>query len=332
MSGPIQLVGKDRILQLFGIPLVGISGANAKKLLITAAFIALVVALRFLLHWISRLVLGEKTGRARFWVNQAIRIFLAVLLIVGLVSTWFNDPSRLASAAGFVTAGLAIASQRLITAISGYFIVLRGKTFNVGDRIVMGGVRGDVIALDFMQTTIMEMGEPPGEQSDSPSMWVAARQYTGRIVTITNDKVFDEPVYNYTREFPYIWEEMHVPIPYTADRAAAEKILLDVAKRHTANFSDLGQEALQELERHYSVKLEELEPKVFLRLTDNWVEMAVRFLAPGHGVRKLKDSMSRDILDALNQAKIGIASGTYEVVGMPELRVRLSTDEASGRP
>ena len=73
----------------------------------------------------------------------------------------------------------------------------------------MGGVRGDVIALGFIQTTIMEMGQPPPVQSADPAMWVRSRQYTGRVVTVTNAKIFDEPVYNYTRDFPYIWEEMH---------------------------------------------------------------------------------------------------------------------------
>ena len=33
-------------------------------------------------------------------------------------------------------------------------------------------------------------------------MWVSARQYTGRIVTVTNDKIFDTPVYNYTTRVP----------------------------------------------------------------------------------------------------------------------------------
>ena len=45
---------------------------------------------------------------------------------------------------GLVTAGLAFALQRVITALAGYFVILRGNTFNVGDRITMGGVRGDV--------------------------------------------------------------------------------------------------------------------------------------------------------------------------------------------
>ena len=66
-----------------------------------------------------------------------------------------------------------------------------------------------------MQTTIMEMGQPPPVQNADPAMWVKSRQYTGRMVTVTNDKIFDEPVFNYTKEFPYIWEEMSLPITYS---------------------------------------------------------------------------------------------------------------------
>jgi small-conductance mechanosensitive channel len=101
----------------------------------------------------------------------------------------------------------------------------------------MGGVRGDVIGLGFIQTTIMEMGQPPPVQGADPAMWVQSREYTGRIVTVSNDKIFDQPVYNYTRDFPYIWEEMSLPITYTADRRRAEKILLEAATRHTVPIS-----------------------------------------------------------------------------------------------
>lgn len=71
------------------------------------------------------------------------------------------------------------------------------------------------------------------------------------------------------------------------------------------------------------VSILDLDPRVFLRLTDNWVELAVRFVAATHGVRALKDRMSREIIDALDAAKIGVASGTYAVVQMPTLRVKL---------
>jgi small-conductance mechanosensitive channel len=40
-----------------------------------------------------------------------------------------------------VIAGLALALQSLITAFAGHLVILRGKTFSVGDRITMGGIR-----------------------------------------------------------------------------------------------------------------------------------------------------------------------------------------------
>lgn len=111
----------------------------------------------------------------------------------------------------------------------------------------MGGVRGDVIALDFIQTTIMEMGQPPSVQSAHPAMWVKSRQFTGRIVTVSNDKIFDEPVYNYTRDFPYLWEEISIPITYSTDRERAEQILLECADRHTIQINQMSAEALQKM-------------------------------------------------------------------------------------
>ena len=64
-------------------------------------------------------------------------------------------------------------------------------------------------------------------------------------------------------------------------------------------------------------------------MTDNWVEMSLRFIAHDSGIRALKDKMSRDILDAFENAGIEIASGTYEVVGMPPIEVRLTEPRAS---
>lgn len=321
----MHLAGPRQTLEIYGIRLVGMNAENAHKLLFSIVFILVVLLFNRVLKAISRcLVRDIHSARVQFWARQGINVATASVLIVGLVSIWFNDPARLATAAGLVTAGLAFALQRVITAMAAYLVILRGKTFNVGDRIMMGGVRGDVIALGFIQTTVMEMGQAPGEQGDDPSMWVHGRQYTGRVVTITNDRIFDTPVYNYTREFPYLWDEMAVPIAYTADRHAAERILLDAAARHTVKTTELAHDALENLKRRYVLReTSELEPRVFFRLTDNWMEMSVRFLVHEFGIRAVKDAMSRDIITALEAAGIGIASGTYDVVGMPTLKVQV---------
>lgn len=310
-------------LEVFGIHLVGATPENGRKLVLTIGLILFIT----LFTWVARRLLGllgetTRNARLRFWSRQAISIFAVLLLVLGIVSIWFDDPTRLTTALGLVTAGLAFALQRVITATAGYFVILRGKTFNVGDRVVMGGVRGDVIALSMMQTKIMEMGQPPPVESAEPAMWVHSRQFTGRIVTVSNDKIFDEPVYNYTYHFPYVWEEMRLPISYKDDRAKAEQVLLDAARRHAVNRDVISEEQLAELERRYQIPAGDIEPKVFWRITDNWLELAVRFLSPDHGTRQIKDAMSREIMARLDEAGIGIASATYEITGLPDLRIR----------
>jgi small-conductance mechanosensitive channel len=320
----IHFVGDRRELELFGVRLVGFNADTGVKFLLSLCLIVAVILLGALLRLASHVVMpGRKNERVRFWTRQGIRILCALIFLIGLVSVWFNDPTRLTTFLGLVTAGIAFALQRVITAIAGYIVILRGKTFTVGDRIVMGGVRGDVIDLGFIQTRIMEMGQPPSvEGQTDPGMWVKSRQYTGRVVTITNDKLFDEPVYNYTREFPYIWEEMSVPVSYRDDRARAETVLLDAARKHTIDIASLSESAIQEMEKRYVMRRSEMQPRVFWRITDNWLELTVRFVVLDHGVRSVKDAMSRQILSQFDAAHISIASATFAITGVPPLKIQ----------
>jgi len=324
MGSFIQFVGPKHSLQIFGLRMVGLNADTGKKILFSLVFLISVWLFGRFLKWTTKPIKRTNERRA-FWLRQAISITVAMVNILGMLSIWFDDPTRLATALGLVTAGLAFALQQVVTGFAGYLLILRGKTFNIGDRIVMGGIRGDVVGLGFFQTVIMEMGQPDETQSADPAMWVHARQYSGRIVTVTNAKVFDSPVYNYTRDFPFLWEELHLPISFNSDRRKAEQILLEVVQRHIKPIAELGEDAIAELERRYFIKRPDLEPKVYMRFTDNWVELAVRFIVEDHGIRDVKNLISRDVLDALEQAGIGIASGTYEIVGMPPLRVEMNS-------
>lgn len=313
----------SRSVEIFGIKFLGFNAENGRKLLISIVLIvAVVLANRLLRFLLVRPVVSNRSKSVRFWIRQAWHLVTGIILVFGLISIWFDDPTRLTTALGLMTAGLAFALQKVVTAVAGYIVLMRGKIFSVGDRIVMGGVRGDVIELTFTQTYIMEMGQPPPvEPNTEPAMWVQSRQYTGRIVSVSNARIFDEPVYNYTREFPYIWEEMRIPISYQADRRRAEDILLDVAAKHTRDIQDMSKEDRDELARRYFIDSPNIEPHVYLRMTDNWLELAVRFVCKEHGVRALKDAMSRDILDQFDEAGLQIASATFEIVGLPPLKV-----------
>src|SRR6185437_14291473 len=216
-----------------------------------------------ILRQILKLFIGSQSGtRFQFWAKQGVSLVVAAILILGVMSIWFDSPARLASVLGLIGAGIAFALQRVITAVAGYFVILRGKTFNVGDRILMGGVRGDVIGLTFMQTRIMEMGQSPREKDDQDS-WVHSRQFTGRIVTVTNDKVFDCPVYNYTHEFAYIWDEISLPVHYHQDFNRAERIILQAANKHALTGKRLGEVEVKRLEDRFGIDVGEIDPRVF---------------------------------------------------------------------
>lgn len=328
----IDFAGRNGSLEIFGVNLVGVTADNGRKLLMTIAVLIVVPLFGWALSKLIALTGQVTSRRVAFWTKQGTSLLVAVIVILLLLSIWFDNPNRLATVLGLVTAGVAIAIQRVITAIAGYFLILRGKVFNVGDRIVIGGVRGDVIDLSFLQTTVMEMGESKGEQADSPAAWVRSRQYTGRIVTVSNAVVFDQPVYNYTREFPFLFEEMVVPIAYDSDWRKAEEIILSAAKDRAVKYTELEKGAIEELKRRYFLGDENPGPRVYWRLTDNWIEMSVRFVAPDHGSRGIKDSMSREIISRLKEAGIGIASGTYQIVGIPKLQVAISADRPPSQP
>ena len=323
-AAPVAAHGQVQGLRIFGVTLIGATQHNLHKLILTLGFIAIAWIFVWALRQFLKLFIGSRSGtRFQFWAKQGVSLVVSGIVILGVMSIWFDSPSRLASVLGLIGAGIAFALQRVITAVAGYFVILRGKTFNVGDRILMGGVRGDVIGLTFMQTRIMEMGQSPREKDDDSS-WVRSRQFTGRIVTVTNDKVFDCPVYNYTHEFAYIWDEISFPIHFHQDFERAEQIILEAADGQAQSAKGLGKQEVKRLEERFGIDAGEIDPRVFWRLTENWLELTVRFLGPDHGIRDIKDRMTREIMAGFEKSNIMIAAVRQESVSAPK--------RAAGRP
>lgn len=308
-------------VEIFDVTLIGVSERSAVKLGLTLALVLVVYALRQAALVVVRRLPGRREASRRFWSRQGIQLASAIVLVIGVVSIWVTPGTDVTTGIGLLSAGLAFALSQVITSLAAYFVILRGDMFTVGDRITLGGVRGDVVQLGFIKTTVFEMGQPPAVQGADPAMWVHSRQPTGRLVTVSNGVIFSEPVYNYTRDFPYLWEEIAIPISYEADRPVAERILREAATRHAVGAEAMSPDLLPRLRSRYGVGREDLEPEVYWRITDNWLEMSVRFVVPERGIRAVKDRISRDILAGLDAAGLEIASSTYEITHVPPLRI-----------
>ena len=272
---------------------VGFNETNLHRLIVSLALVAGLAILNIVIRAIVGAIPADKFSGAKFWSRQIIGLAISLVLVLGLASIWINKPENITAAIGMVTAGLAFALQRVITSIAGYFIILRGKAFTVGDRISMGGVRGDVIDLGFMQTTIFEMGQP----KENDVTWVKGRQFTGRIVTVANSQIFEQPIYNYTRDFPLIWDEVTFVLPFEANRERCERIVLDSARKVADPHNLLTQKQRDHLRDAYQLESESLEPHVYFKLVSGGVEVTVRFVIGAHEDRETKDRLTREILD-----------------------------------
>jgi small-conductance mechanosensitive channel len=243
---------------------------------------------------------------SRYYARKGIRFVTVLVTLVILAAIWRAFAGRAAIIIGFAAAGLTFAMQEVIGAAAGWFNIISGRIFKVGDRIQMAGVRGDVIDLTPLRTKIIEMGSPQSDES-----WVKGRQYTGRIVTVSNKATFTEPVFNYSAIFDFIWEEVSIPVPHTANWERAEEILREEAEKVSQTGG--AQAAMREIVRKYPVPRAEVEPKVFVRATDNWMELSARFVIPVRTARSVRDGLTRSVVERLKAEGIPIASETQDI-------------------
>ncbi len=243
---------------------------------------------------------------SRYYTRKISRYVVALLVLVALAVVWHAFAGRVGVVLGLATAGLAFAMQEVIGALAGWFNILTGRIFRVGDRIQMGGVRGDVIDITPLRTKVMEIGSETEEGT-----WVQGRQYTGRIVAISNKATFTEPVFNYSAVFDFIWEELTLPIGHDADWPQAERILEEEARAVSASEGAGG--AIDEMATRYPVPRAEVEPRVYARATDNYMELSARFVVPVRTARTTKDSMTRRVVERLADAGIEVASTSQDV-------------------
>ncbi len=260
----------------------------------------------------AAIVLGRLAGRRtddpyfKYYLRKTVRYAVLSTTLIALAVLWRPFAGRIGVVLGLGAAGVAFAMQEVIGALAGWVSILSSRQYRVGDRVEMGGVRGDVVDVTPLRTKLLEIGSA----SDAGS-WVRARQYTGRMVSISNKAVFTAPVYNSSAAFDYLWEELTVPVPYSDDRELAESILQEEAERTSA--SGGAREAIGQMRRRYPVGRADVEPRVFVRLTDNWVELSARFVVPVRDARLVKDQMTRRVLDRFADAGLTIASETRDV-------------------
>lgn len=248
-------------------------------LALAAAFVRLVRAVlrRALIHW-ERAEAATAMSGVLVWL---IAIGAALSVIAG-------DARALVGSIGLLGLALSWALQAPIESFAGWLVNSFQAYYRVGDRIAVGEVFGDVYRIDFLTTTVWEAGGP-----EKP---VQGAQPTGALITFPNSEVLRANVVNYTRGFPYVWDEVVIGVSNETDLRYAARIVEDVARRV------VGPVMLEPVRAYRSLLEEEGlaydvadEPQVFVALTEAWTELTVRYVVDARERRRWASRLNLEI-------------------------------------
>lgn len=244
-------------------------------------------------------------------LGSFIGYFLTILLITIVYSKKLGG---LSTALGVAGAGVAFALQEVIASFAGWLAIMFGDFYSTGDRVQLGGVKGDVMDIGVLRTTIMETGQ-----------WVDGDLYNGRFVLVANSYVFKEPVFNYSGDFPFLWDEIKIPIQYGSNYDKTTEILKSIGKEVAGDLTEESREKWHSLQRKYRLEDAQTEPLVSLIANDNWVEFTLRYVVRYNKRRATKTALFTDILKTIEatNGEIKFASATFQLVGPPDFNINI---------
>jgi small-conductance mechanosensitive channel len=270
--------------------------------LLFIGFVVIVLVINLLRRNVNKYV-EDKDSRYR---TKKFLSFFGYLLGVSLIIVVYSHKlGNITVALGVAGAGIAFALQEVIASIAGWLAIMFGNYYRTGDRVQLGGIKGEVIDIGIIRTTVMEIGQ-----------WVDADLYNGRIVRIANSFVFKEPVFNYSTDFPFLWDEIKIPIKYGSDYQLARELFYRIAQEIVGDYAKFAQQSWEGMVKKYLIEDASTEPMVTLMANDNWVEFTLRYVVDYKKRRSTRDKLFTRILEETNESsgKIDFASTTLHLV------------------
>lgn len=267
-----------------------------------------------LLSWLARKAANRaiRDNSTKYRVKKVIRFASYGGILILAVLSFTGKMQYFTVALGLLSAGVALALQEVILSIAGWVSIVTSNTYNPGDRIEINGVKGDVIDIGITRSTLMEIGE-----------WVNSDNYTGRIVEVSNGAIFKGPVYNYSNDFPFLWDEVTFHFSLNSDMDLASELILEVARENLSEYARYADEHWKRMVRKYLIEDANLQPTVSMALTEDWMEFTLRYVVDYKKRRITKNLLFHQIFDAIHatEGKVILSTSTIEMVGMPDLKV-----------
>lgn len=259
-------------------------------LLVTAVVLGVLGAYTLLL---GALLDRTEDKRRRYNLRNILRFVFIVIGIIGVFGVLTQQYLGLFFSLGIVGFAVTFALQQPLFSLIGWIYIMTKQPYSVGDRVAIEDSKGDVVEVDFLVTTLWEIG---GDL-------VSSNQPSGRVITLPNSVVLSSHVYNYSyQEFPHVWNELSIQVAYETDLEFARKLMIEEADSY------LGDEMERAIDRYRTqlaetpVELEVRErPSVNISQQESWVELKLRYLVHPRQGQRVRNELYERVLARLNE-------------------------------
>jgi small-conductance mechanosensitive channel len=281
--------------------------ASLQQLFYTLLAITIIYLLFMVLDRVFRKKITE--DRTKYTATKVLFVLEIFLMLIVVAAIWVKNPQSLVVFFGIIGAGIAIALQDVFKNFAGSVIILLTGVYTVGDRIQIENVTGDVIDIGMMQTTLLELRG-----------WVEGDQATGRLTIIPNGKVISNAVNNFTKDHSFLWDEIEIPVTYSTNWRRAIEILDSIARQEAGKVTSLAEKEIAGIGERYYLPRRDIEPAVYVTITDNWINLSLRYLTYVKERRIMRATLNRMILEAFSKENIDISSTTQTVTVVQKKR------------
>lgn len=233
-------------------------------------------------------------------LKTRFRYTVATLLIIVSTGTLLAIPFFNPSLSIYITVlavGASLALQKYIASFVGYFVIRLSSIFDIGDRIRIGNIKGDVKHIGLFHIIVDEVG-------DDEKM---GGELTGRLLHIPNLVVLDQPVLNYSKDYSvedemiacdYIFDEIRIPLSPKSDIRKAASILEDLLKVENTAFMKEARKAFGDGQPNFVHDLESGQ-KVTIYIDEKQIWIKGRFVTPIKARNEFKTRISMGFIDRI---------------------------------
>ena len=288
--------------------------------LITLA-IALIIAIVLSGLWrrVTYHYVPDVRRRHQFMLLRRVVMFCVFAIIIAL--SFSTDIGSLTTFAGLLAAGIAVCLQNVILSAVGYFVLLGKYHVHIGDRIEISGVVGNVVDIDLMRLSLMEVGQPGSGAEGMP---------TGRTVEFPNAIVF-QPTSGFFKQVPginFVWHQVVITLEGKSDYHASEDRIMRAVNEVYGGYSGKVEQQHVRMEEQLNLSVDTPKPQSRLRFTPSGLEIIVRYPVTRDNAVEIDDKITRALLDVMDKEPSLKSVGAPAPEPQPKANVVVPTNVA----